>query len=175
MKSLMTLLVVAACLAIGAARGEPSAYKSELEQNIESVQSYLQGPEQRLTRLLRGFTGIEVNIYFRTNSSEIDRINRERIYNVAKTMLVYPMLNISLGGHTDNRGSNSYNKTLSQRRIDAVMKVFRDALGRNYDAKRFYSNAYGKQIAAYRPDDKEGMFYDRRVSILLLVQSKHPY
>lgn len=150
----------------------PAPPLSELEKNTDYVEAYLKAPEIKLTRLLRGMTGIEVNIYFRTDSTEIDWRSREQIANVAKAMWVYPMLSVSLGGHADSRGSEAYNTKLTQRRVAAVHKVFKDLLSRKYNPKRFNTHGYGEHIASYKQNDKEGMSFDRRVSILLLIQGK---
>ncbi len=143
---------------------------SEIEKNSGYVQSYLESNEEQLTKLLRGLSGIEVNIYFRTDSAEIEQRERQKIFNVTKAMWVYPMMNISLGGHADSRGSDDYNDKLTQKRIAAVNEVFKAVLSKKYNSKRFNTHGYGKQLATHEPGDEEGMSFDRRVSILLLIQ-----
>ncbi len=143
---------------------------SEIEENTGYVQSYLETNEENLTRLLRGMSGIEVNIYFRTDSAEIEWRERQKIINVAKAMWVYPMMNVSLGGHADSRGPEGYNDKLTQKRIAAVAEVFKSLLSKKYNSKRFNTHGYGKQQALHKPGDEEGMSLDRRVSILLLIQ-----
>jgi len=143
---------------------------SEIEENTGYVQSYLETDEEQLTRLLKGMSGVEVNIYFRTDSAEIEWRERQKIHNVAKAMWVYPMMNVSLGGHADRRGSDGYNDKLTQKRIAAVNEVFKAVLSKKYNSKRFYTHGYGKQQALHKPGDEEGMSFDRRVSILVLIQ-----
>ena len=152
----------------------------ELQKNIDYVQTYLENSdhedsERHLTSLLRGMTGIEVSIYFRTNSATVDKRSRTQIYDIAKTVLVYPMVNLSISGRTDSRGTETYNLQLAEKRVDAVLDVFKDALApNNYDPKRFYPLARGESFATSKPNDKEGMSLERRVIIRLLVQWKLP-
>jgi hypothetical protein len=70
---------------------------SELEKNTNYVNSYLENNGIQETRLLRDMTGIEVNVYFRTNSAKLDPRERAKIINVTRAMWIFPMLNVSLG------------------------------------------------------------------------------
>jgi len=67
--------------------------------------------------------GLIVNIndvLFGFNQSTLRPQMREKMAKVAGILLAYPGLKIQLEGHTDNVGSDEYNRTLSQRRADAV-------------------------------------------------------
>jgi outer membrane protein OmpA-like peptidoglycan-associated protein len=156
---------------------------SDLEKAAAFVADYLRsndatqvGDSDRkamLTRLLRGLHGIELGIYFRTDSAEIDSRGRQQIYQIAKTLFVYPdpAIRLRLDAYTDVRGSERYNLELAEKRLEAVKAVFKDALGRNYDPHRFYTGAVGEKYAEYKKNDKEGMMFDRRVTIKVFVQS----
>ena len=144
-------------------------WKSELERNTDYIQSLAENPDVDLNKILRGITGIEVNIYFRTNSTELDFRSREQIASIAKVMWVYPIASVSLGGHTDSRGSSVYNRKLAQKRIDAVQNLLRDLLSNKYHPRRINTYAYGESFSPHNQDDREGMAFDRRVSILLIV------
>jgi len=167
-KSLIRFTVLMLLLAPFAANTEMPV--SEIEQNTVYVASFVESNEEQLTKLLRGMSGLEVNIYFRTNSADINWAEKQKIINVVKAMWVYPMLNVSLGGHADQRGAKGYNKILTEKRIEAVSKIIRDILGKKYDSSRLNKFAYGKQLALEKSSDTEGMSLDRRVSILLLIQ-----
>lgn len=156
------------------------AYSSQplsfLETTKRYVQSYIESNEvneEQLTKLLRGMTRIQVNIYFRTDSAEVEWRERQLILNVINTMWIYPMINISLGGYADSRGSDDYNMKLVKKRIAAVKQIFKGVLGKEYNPKRFYEVAYGKQSDSHETSDEEGMSLDRRVTIVLLVQSNY--
>jgi outer membrane protein OmpA-like peptidoglycan-associated protein len=158
--------------------------KSDLDKAKEYVNSYLHDQDNntliqsddtktQLTKLLKGMHGIELNIYFKTNSDEIDKRGRSQIYDIAKTMLVYPdpMVRFRLDAHTDIRGSEAHNIELSKKRLESVQNVFKNAMGSQYDSKRFYTGINGEKFATYKKVDEEGMYFDRRVTITLFVQS----
>lgn len=181
-KAFKLLSALALALAFSVALSAPP--KSELEYSIDFVQSYIESPDkhtqallkhpgEHLTHLLKGMHGAEFPIYFRTDSAKIDQRGRRQIYSIAKPMLVYPMLRFRLEAHTDTRGSVAYNKQLSRQRIEAVKQEFKNALGRKYDPKRFYTGIYAAQFSAYGKNDEEGMSFDRRVNITLFIQSSN--
>lgn len=67
--------------------------------------------------------GLIVNIndvLFDFNKSTLRPATREKMAKVSGILLAYPGLKIQLEGHTDNIGSEEYNRTLSQRRAEAV-------------------------------------------------------
>ncbi|MCH7415720.1 OmpA family protein [Belliella sp. R4-6] len=52
-----------------------------------------------------------------------------------------PNLNLYIEGHTDQRGSEEYNKSLSERRSEVVMKYL---VNRGVDAARMQHEWFGK-------------------------------
>ena len=159
-----------ACIYCTAAFADP--WKSELEVNTDFIQSMSGNPDINLNKILRGMSGLELNIYFRSDSAELDYQARQQIANVARIMWVYPMVSASLGFHTDIRGAAEYNRKLAQKRLDAVHNLLRDLLSSNYHSRRFNTHAYGESYSPHHQHDIEGMSFDRRVSILLLVPVK---
>ena len=123
--------------------------------------------------------GIEMSVFFKTNSAEVDSLGRAQILNFAKAMIVYPdpMVRFRLMAHTDIRGTEAYNNKLAKRRLESVQNIFKtsiNALGGKYNSKRFYTGTYGEKFAAVygeKNGDVEGMYFNRRVSITLFVQS----
>jgi len=157
--------------------------QSELDKAMAYVDSYINSnnlsdkenneKKSQLTNLLKGFAGIELSIYFKTDSADIDKQGRHQIYQIAKTLWVYPdpTVRLRLDAYTDVRGSKKYNLKLSEKRLAAVQKVFMNAMGDRYDEKRFYTGIKGETRASYSPKDEEGMSLDRKVTITLFVQS----
>ena len=76
---------------------------------------------------------------------------------------------ISIEGHTDGDGSAKYNKKLSQKRADAVMKYFVD---HGVDAARLQSVGHGEDKPIAANDSDEGKEKNRRVEFLILAQDK---
>ena len=63
-----------------------------------------------------------LKVLFDTNKSVIKKDYFDDVDNLVGVMKQYPELNVTIEGHTDNVGSDAYNKKLSQRRADAVKK-----------------------------------------------------
>ncbi|MFV8756757.1 OmpA family protein [Nannocystaceae bacterium ST9] len=76
---------------------------------------------------------------------------------------------ISIEGHTDGDGSAKYNKKLSQKRADAVMKYLVD---HGVDATRLQSVGHGEDKPIGPNDTDEGKEKNRRVEFLILEQDK---
>ncbi|MEM9680499.1 MAG: OmpA family protein, partial [Bacteroidota bacterium] len=60
------------------------------------------------------------NIYFETNSYDLDDRSKSEIENVHELLLENPEISIEIGGHTDNIGTKEYNKLLSLKRAESV-------------------------------------------------------
>ena len=70
-----------------------------------------------------------VQIYFESNSSEIDHANIEKLNKLSKLIDKYDDWNISVTGFADSVGDQEYNKVLSAKRAAAVvdyLKTFSD-------------------------------------------------
>lgn len=76
---------------------------------------------------------------------------------------------ISIEGHTDGDGSAKYNKKLSQKRADAVMKYFTD---KGVDAARLQAVGHGEDKPIGDNATDEGKEKNRRVEFLILAQDK---
>src|SRR5690606_11287726 len=66
---------------------------------------------------------------------------------------------VEVQGHTDDRGSNEYNRDLSQRRVDAVMAYL---VGHGIAAERLMAVGYGEACPLASNLDDEGRATNRR-------------
>jgi outer membrane protein OmpA-like peptidoglycan-associated protein len=83
---------------------------------------------------------------------------------LAQFMRDYPDRQVMIEGHTDARGSDDYNRSLSERRADAV----RDALvDRNIEVQRVRSVGLGEAYPVASNDSDAGMQQNRRVEIVI--------
>ena len=101
------------------------------------------------------------DVYFETNSAEIDADSKELLRKLGVAVLeANPDLRVRVDGHTDSRGSDAYNQQLSERRAAAVRKFFIDE---GIDAKRLESRGFGESQPAAPNDTPENMRLNRRV------------
>ncbi len=85
---------------------------------------------------------IEINpIYFDFNKYNIRPDAAAELDKIVKVMTDYPGMEIELGSHTDSRGSDSYNRKLSDRRAKASAKYIRERIT---NPERINGKGYGE-------------------------------
>ena len=103
-------------------------------------------------------------VFFRSAESTLLSSAQVKLDQVAKALLDVPARNLIVEGHTDSRGSTSYNQDLSQRRADAV----RDYLVQSgYPADRIQALGKGKGSPIADNASPEGRANNRRVEIVI--------
>ena len=111
---------------------------------------------------------LSVEVFFRTEDSGLGGATEERLAKLAA--LVEPLEGavIRLEGHTDARGTDSFNTTLSTARAQAV----RDALIRGgMPAERVIVTAAGEAGSTAAEQDVDGMALERRVEMKIVDDS----
>jgi outer membrane protein OmpA-like peptidoglycan-associated protein len=103
-------------------------------------------------------------VLFRSAKSDLLSSAQVKLDQVAKALLAIRARNLIVEGHTDSRGSESYNQGLSQRRADTV----RDYLvQRGYPADRIQARGKGKGSPIADNASPEGRANNRRVEIVI--------
>lgn len=78
-----------------------------------------------------------------------------------------PNLLIEIGGHTDDRGSASYNERLSQARAESVRQYL---IGRNVSADQLTAKGYGASQPLADNDTEAGRAENRRVEFRIVLR-----
>jgi OOP family OmpA-OmpF porin len=107
---------------------------------------------------------INLNINFDNNSTEIKRIYNDKVESFAKILQKNKNLTAVIEAHTDAKGSDSYNQTLSDRRAIAVVNALRTY---NIDSTRLKAVGYGETQPIATNDTPEGKAKNRRVTALI--------
>jgi len=105
-------------------------------------------------------------VYFETAKAVIKPVSFELLDEVATTLVTNPQIGkVEVSGHTDSRGSDSYNLKLSDDRAKAVLEYLTN---RGVKAERLVAQGYGetKPIASNRTDS--GRAQNRRVEFTIL-------
>jgi outer membrane protein OmpA-like peptidoglycan-associated protein len=92
--------------------------------------------------------------------------NLDKLSNILKE---YPDTDIEIQGHTDSKGSDSYNLSLSERRAGAVATYLR---GRGIASSRIRTKAYGESAPVATNDTDAGRAQNRRVDFLITANEK---
>jgi outer membrane protein OmpA-like peptidoglycan-associated protein len=125
--------------------------------------------QNRKTALEELSHGVSLTVYFRTDSAEIDQQALPRISQLAAFLKEFPEIQLHLDAHADRRGSEDYNRKLSLGRARAVQQALVNA---GIDGRRIHAHAYGETGAGSTEGDTEGMMFDRRVNIILNLDTQ---
>ncbi|MDX5447931.1 MAG: OmpA family protein [Bacteroidota bacterium] len=82
------------------------------------------------------------NVFFAFNSATVSAANEERLARIAELMKKHPEWKMKVVGHADKVGSESYNKNLSERRAQAVVKKLTQVYG--IEEGRFIAEGKGE-------------------------------
>ena len=111
------------------------------------------------------------SILFRSAEAALMSSAKEKLDQVAKALIAVHARNLIVEGHTDSRGSESYNQGLSQRRADAV----RDYLvQKGYPADHIQARGKGKGSPIADNASPEGRANNRRVEIVIEREAQTP-
>jgi len=104
------------------------------------------------------------SVLFRSAKSALLPSAQVKLDQVANALLNVRARNLIVEGHTDSRGSTSYNQNLSQRRADTV----RDYLvQKGYPAERIQARGMGEDSPIADNASAEGRANNRRVEIVI--------
>ena len=99
-------------------------------------------------------------INFETNSANITPESESILVKAFNTMKNNPKIEVEISGHTDSRGSNSSNQSLSEARANSV-KNWLTAKG--IDGNRITTVGYGEDQPIVPNDSPENMLKNRRI------------
>ncbi|MDF2447390.1 MAG: hypothetical protein K0S46_2626 [Moraxellaceae bacterium] len=112
---------------------------------------------------------IELNVQFATGKATLQGDASAEIQKVASFMQQYPTVNVTIEGHTDNRGNAAVNKRLSQQRADAVKA---ELVKQGVDAARLSAVGYGADKPIADNNTEAGRAENRRVVASAKAQTK---
>ena len=108
---------------------------------------------------------LTLHVNFDFDKSVIRKADLSELEKAVAFVKKYPDSKVALEGHTDSRGTEKYNITLSQRRADAVKKYLVDK-GEKADRITTEAKGKGSPIADNKTD--KGRFENRRVEVLII-------
>ncbi len=104
-------------------------------------------------------------VNFATNSDEITSESQAKLNEAVAALKANSLVNIQVVGHTDSRGGESYNQSLSERRAAAVV----DYLTNNdVSGSRLSSAGKGESEPVADNSTKDGRYKNRRVELVVV-------
>ena len=118
-----------------------------------------------LTQIEVGLTVRLKNIYFDFDKTTLKSESFIELNKVVDFLKRNPTVSIEISGHTDSKGSDTYNQTLSQGRSQAVVDYL---ISQGIDASRLEAHGYGESKPIDSNDTEEGRANNRRVEFTVL-------
>ena len=141
---------------------QQSEQARQAEARAEQLEQELADLEAEQTE--RGLVLTLSDVLFDTARAELQPGASMAVDRIAQFMNEYPERRIIVEGHTDSRGSEEYNRRLSEERADAV----RDALlDRGISSQRIEVRGLGESYPVASNDTSAGQQLNRRVEIVI--------
>lgn len=103
----------------------------------------------------------QFNVLFDFNSTGVKSNHSAVLRSMANFIQAYPQMSVTLEGHTDNKGSESYNLKLSESRANMVKDILVDQY--DVEAMRLSTVGYGETMPVDTNDTEKGRQNNRRV------------
>jgi outer membrane protein OmpA-like peptidoglycan-associated protein len=139
-----------------------------MDKQAEEMKEVLGDAEVR-----REGEGIVINfkekVLFGFDQSDLNPSAQSSLNKLTNILLKYPDTNIEVIGHTDNKGTNSYNQDLSQRRSAAVSAYLAN---HNVNSTRLSVKGMGESDPVATNDTEDGRAQNRRVEFVITANEK---
>ncbi|MYY27365.1 OmpA family protein [Elizabethkingia anophelis] len=111
----------------------------------------------------------ESTINFDFNSANLTATAKDNLDKLITVFKNNPDTNINVSGYTDNKGSDSYNVNLSEKRANSVINYF---VANELDKGRFIAKGMGKSDPIATNDTEQGRAQNRRVEFTITANQK---
>jgi OOP family OmpA-OmpF porin len=101
-------------------------------------------------------------VTFELNSAELTSGSRDVLLEVGRSLVANPEVRVEVAGYTDSRGSDAYNRRLSERRAQAVERFLE---GNGVSPAQLTARGYGEAGPVASNNTEEGRAQNRRVEL----------
>lgn len=106
-------------------------------------------------------------VNFASSSARLVGESNRVLDEMAETLKRYSTMKVEVAGHTDSSGSRAFNKTLSQRRAEAVLNYL---VSKGVPAANLTAKGYGPDQPVAENETRAGRAKNRRVELRILEQ-----
>jgi len=152
--------------AVGGATGAVIGHK--MDKQAAEIKNTV--PDAKVERVGEGIVvEFSSNVLFAFDSSNLSGDAKVNLDKLVKILNVYPDTDIEVQGHTDSKGTESYNQNLSQTRAGAVSGyLFNNGISNN----RIRTKGFGENMPKYDNNTENGRSQNRRVEFLITANDK---
>ena len=152
--------------AVGGATG--AVIGNQMDKQAEEIKKTV--PDAKVERVGEGIVvEFSSNVLFAFDKSDLSADSKVNLQKLVTVLDTYPDTDIEVQGHTDSKGSNSYNMSLSERRAKAVTGYLTD---KDIISSRLTPKGFGETAPKYENDTESDRAKNRRVEFLITANEK---
>jgi outer membrane protein OmpA-like peptidoglycan-associated protein len=152
--------------AVGGATG--AVIGNQMDKQAKEIQNTV--PDANVERVGEGIVvEFSSGVLFGFDRSNLSNEAKKSLNKLVMVLNSYPDTDIEIQGHTDSKGSLSYNQRLSEKRASAVMSYLTT---QNIAYSRLTINGFGETAPKYTNDTESGRAQNRRVEFLITANEK---
>jgi len=152
--------------AVGGATGAVIGH--QMDKQAEEIKNTV--PDAKVERVGEGIVvEFSSNVLFAFDKSNLSKDAKTNLDKLVIVLNNYPDTDIEVQGHTDSKGSEAYNQTLSEKRANAVSGYLS---GKSISNRRVTIKGFGETVPKYDNETAEGRTQNRRVEFLITANEK---
>lgn len=152
--------------AVGGTTGAIIGHK--MDKQAEEIRKTV--PDAKVERVGEGIVvEFSSNILFGFNQSSLSDAAKVNLDKLVTVLNSNPDTNIEIQGHTDDKGSDTYNMSLSEKRAKAVSDHL---VSKSITAARIITKGFGESVPKADNSTEEGRAQNRRVEFLITANEK---
>lgn len=142
---------------------------NKMDKQAREIKTALPGAE--VERVNEGIkvTMKENMVNFAFNSSELSSSAKTNLDKLAKVLVNNPDTNINIYGHTNNKGTDAYNMTLSEKRANSVVNYL---ASHGVKRNRMFAKGMGESDPVATNETEAGRAENRRVEFAITANEK---
>jgi len=155
---------------IGAAVGGTTGaiIGNKMDKQAEEIKKTV--PDAKVERVGEGIVvEFNSNILFGFDKADLSVEAKGNLDKLVTVLNTYADTDIELQGHTDSKGSEVYNQTLSEKRATTVSAYLAE---KSIKSDRVTIKGFGETIPKYDNETEEGRAQNRRVEFLITANEK---
>ena len=140
----------------------------QMDKQAEEIKKTV--PDAKVERVGEGIVvEFSSNVLFEFDKSTLSADAKTNLDKLVKVLNTYPDTDIEVQGHTDSKGSESYNMNLSVQRASEVSNYLRM---KGIVTSRISIKGFGETVPKYSNDTDNGRSQNRRVEFLISANEK---
>jgi len=140
----------------------------QMDKQAKEIETAI--PDAKVERVEEGIVVEFSNaVLFGFNKSELSTDSKTTLDKLVTILNTYPNTNIEIQGHTDSKGTEEYNQTLSVKRATSVYDYL---TLKQIASSRLTTKGFGETAAKYDNSTEEGRAQNRRVEFLITANEK---